>query len=292
MYGLLFLVGLTSRGPIQTGQGNIRFSVKAAISRTSTFLGRVNFLLSRLNNRADSEKHSGSRGELRKSGERTFRIIPLSSPGLPVKFSGVVGDLSAEMPRRKNSRRSSKVPLDKKTANTRTGRPGVRHSEIVGRAVNYRSIFWCQRLDRKKKEWVRDKPYTWAMALVAAKTTDELRRALESAPSYARNEFNPLISLILKVLQERAFPKKQKAQFDFLADSLAAYGRVSPRRSRDICGEERAKERTKSPYKIIRKEFYVECSCGYKGPALDDACRKCRAAIAISLEESLSSGLL
>jgi hypothetical protein len=184
------------------------------------------------------------------------------------------------------------VPLDKKTANTRTGRPGVRRSEIVGRAENYRSIFWCHRLDGRKKEWVRDKPYTWAMALVAAKTRDEVSHALESAPIYARNEFKPVIPLILKVLQERAFPKKWKTQFDFLADSLAAYGRVSPRRSRDICGEERTKTHAKSPYKIIRKEFYIECSCGYKGPALDDACRKCRAPIAISLEESISSGML
>lgn len=99
------------------------------------------------------------------------------------------------------------MSLDKKTANTRTGRPGVRHSEIVGRAMNYRSIFWCHRLDKRKKEWVRDKPYTWAMALVAAKTTDEVSHALESAPSYAQNEFKPLIPVILKVLQERAFPK-------------------------------------------------------------------------------------
>jgi len=161
--------------------------------------------------------------------------------------------------------------------------------------MNYRGLFWSHRLDGRKKEnkeWVRDKPYTWAMALVAAKTTDEVSHALESAPSYARNEFKPLIPLILTVLQERAFPKKSKTQYDFLADSLAAYGRVSPRRSRDICGEERAKESAKSSYKIIRKEFYVECSCGYKGPALDDACRKCRAPIAISLEESVSSGML
>lgn len=187
------------------------------------------------------------------------------------------------------------MPLDKKTTNTTRGRPGVRHSEIVGRAMNYRGLFWSHRLDGRKKEnkeWVRDKPYTWAMALVAAKTTDEVSHALESASSYARNEFKPLIPLILEVLQERAFPKTQKAQFDFLADSLAAYGRVSPRRSRDICGEERAKAHTKPPYKIIRKEFYVECSCGYKGPALDDACRKCGAQIAISLEESISFGLL
>ena len=49
-----------------------------------------------------------------------------------------------------------------------------------------------------------------------------------------------LAGLVIKVLQERKFPKRQEAQINFLADSLAALGRVRPRRSRDICGEERA----------------------------------------------------
>jgi hypothetical protein len=35
-----------------------------------------------------------------------------------------------------------------------------------------------------------------------------------------------------------------------------------------------AAEGAKSPYKIIRKEFYVVCECGYSGPAEYDACRK------------------
>jgi hypothetical protein len=26
---------------------------------------------------------------------------------------------------------------------------------------------------------------------------------------------------------------------------------------------------------IVRREYYIECSCGYKGPALDGACRDC-----------------
>jgi YD repeat-containing protein len=49
--------------------------------------------------------------------------------------------------------------------------------------------------------------------------------------------------------------------------------------SRDICAKGLAEEKAKSPHKILRKEFYVECSCGFKGPALNDACRKCGAQI-------------
>jgi len=61
-----------------------------------------------------------------------------------------------------------------------------------------------------------------------------------------------------------------------------------PRTSRDICGEARAQERAKSPHKIIRKESYVECSCGYQGPALNGAGRKCGAEIPLSFEELLT----
>jgi len=188
------------------------------------------------------------------------------------------------MPRRKTAPKISKVPLDTGSTKARRGRPGVHQSEIVGRAQNYRRMFWDRRLNKKKKEWVRDKPYEWAVALVSAKTEDAIGHALDSAPSYAQNEFKPLIPLILRVLREREFPRRQENQFDFLADSLAGYGRVSPRRSRDICTKHRAIERAKSPYKILRREFYVECSCGYKGPARNDACRKCRAEIPMSLE--------
>src|SRR5437867_6072956 len=70
-------------------------------------------------------------------------------------------------------------------------------------------------------------------------------------------------------------------QINFLADSLAGTGIVSPRRSRDICAAERAKE--KRTHRIIRFEFYVECSCGYKGPSENHACRKCGATISFPL---------
>jgi len=89
-------------------------------------------------------------------------------------------------------------------------------------------------------------------------------RALDSAPSHIQNEFKMLAPLILQVLGERDFPKRQENQFDFLAESFAARGHVSARRSRGICGERRAIERAESPYRILRKEFYVECTCGMK----------------------------
>ena len=56
-----------------------------------------------------------------------------------------------------------------------------------------------------------------------------------------------------------------EAQIQFLGDSLEAQGKVTPRRSCEIC----ASERNKVKHVIVRKEYYIECSCGYKGPALE-----------------------
>lgn len=99
-------------------------------------------------------------------------------------------------------------------------------------------------------------------------------RAFDGTPY--KNEFESLPSLIFQVLREKDFPKRDtEAQTIFLAESLAARGEVSPRTSRDICAKARKREQAKSSNHIIRHEFYVECTCGYKGPALDNACRKC-----------------
>jgi len=84
---------------------------------------------------------------------------------------------------------------------------------------------------------------------------------------------------VLEVIKEKKFPKKPRAQAKFLANSLAGRPNVEARTSRDICARGLAEEKSKSPHKILRKEFYIECSCGYKGPALNDACRKCGAEI-------------
>ncbi|MGA7794959.1 MAG: hypothetical protein WCA19_18120 [Candidatus Acidiferrales bacterium] len=92
----------------------------------------------------------------------------------------------------------------------------------------------------------------------------------ENAQPYTR-EFMPMLAgLVFKVIREHKFPKREEARINFLADSLGGYGSVSARRSRDIC----EKERKKKVHQIVREEFYIVCTCGYKGPALRGACPK------------------
>jgi hypothetical protein len=189
------------------------------------------------------------------------------------------------MTKRKKQAQTFKEGLDKGQEKGLRGRHGVRRSEIFGRAENFRWLFWTHRLDHKRKEWVRDKPQEWVEQLLSAQTDEDRQKALDSAPQNVQDELKRHAPLILMVLKEARFPKKRETQADFLADSIAAVGKVSPRRSRDICQAERKKERRKSRHKILRHEFYVECSCGYKGPARDNACRKCGAEIGFSLAE-------
>ncbi len=147
----------------------------------------------------------------------------------------------------------------------------MRASEIWGRAENYRGIF----------------KYIWGRLrtpLLKAKTEDEVIQAFEKHGQPNAREFvSYLAGLILEVIRDPNFPKRPEPQMHFLADSIAALGRVSPRRSRDIAAQERARYRAKTKHHILCHEFYVECSCGYKGPARDNACRKCGAEIPLSL---------
>jgi len=76
--------------------------------------------------------------------------------------------------------------------------------------------------------------------------------------------------------------RKREAQINFLADSIAACDRVTPRSSRDICERERAQ--IKRVHRIIRYEFYIECSCGYKGRSRNHACPQCEAAIPLTAD--------
>jgi hypothetical protein len=116
--------------------------------------------------------------------------------------------------------------------------------------------------------------------LLAAQDAGGVTKAFEEYGQPYANTFVPRFAgEILNLIRDPLFPKRAKAQVGFLAESLAGMPEVSARRSRDICAQERQRERTRSPHKILRKEFYIECSCGYKGPALDNACRKCGAAI-------------
>ncbi len=174
------------------------------------------------------------------------------------------------MAARKTSSKKANELLDAVFPKRGRGRPHkALASEVSGRAYNYRLIF--------SQTWERV-----GERLLKAHTEADVIGAFEGTPYKA--EFQPLAPLILRVLREKDFPKKRsEAQTIFLAESLAARGEVSPRSSRDICAKERKREQAKSPYHIIRREFYVECSCGYKGPARENACRKCGAGITFPL---------
>ena len=164
-----------------------------------------------------------------------------------------------------NARKRSKDPLDTASEKGRRGpKPKVVASAVRGRADNYRGIL--------KNVWDRLWP-----RLSQVQTVDDVITAFQEGYP-GEHEFIPdRAPLILEVLKERTFPKRQKARINFLADSLAGLGLVSARRSRDVCAEDRA--RAKRAHHILRAELYVECSCGYKGNSLEHACPECRAEI-------------
>ena len=144
------------------------------------------------------------------------------------------------------------------------GRPtNVSPSETTGRADNYR---FCLGL-----VWNRLWP-----SLSTVQSEKETAHALQDAAPY-HSELVPLAALAFEVVKDLGFPKTGRGRIHFLADSLAARGDVSPRRSRDICATERL--RIKRQHRILRFEYYVECSCGYLGPSQNHACPKCKATI-------------
>lgn len=141
--------------------------------------------------------------------------------------------------------------------------PQVSSLATKGRSDNYRGIL--------RNVWDRLSP-----TLLQAETEDDVINAFQIAAA-GGSEFLQQAGLILKLVKDPKFPKRQKARINFLADSLAGQGLVSPRRSRDICTEERT--RIKNTSHILRYEFYVECSCGYKGHSKNHGCPECGASI-------------
>jgi hypothetical protein len=164
------------------------------------------------------------------------------------------------MPKRKKSRYKSQPDLDTFSKKRPRGRPGVRASEIAGRSYHFRLLFG--------QLWD-----TVGGTLVQSQTEEEVLSSLDLAGRYYKDQFaRPGIPpLILKILRDRKFPKRRQARVNFIADSLAAWGMVSPRRSRDIC----ERERNKKVNYITRQDYYIECTCRYKGPALHGRCPKC-----------------
>jgi hypothetical protein len=153
----------------------------------------------------------------------------------------------------------------KQKSQSRGRPPKIRADEVYGRAENWRDI-----LDQV---WDR----LWPL-LSNARTEGEVTKAFQDgARPYDQNFVPGLSALTLQVLQEHTLPKRREPLQRFLADSLAGVGVVTPRRSRDICAQQRAKR--KRAHSILRYEYYVECSCGYRGRSKDHACAKCGAKI-------------
>lgn len=166
------------------------------------------------------------------------------------------------MTKRKKSLPKPQKGLDSFSANKRgRGRPPkVRPSEVYGRALNYRTIF--------SQVW--DK-----LGEPLLKTTSEIEviQVFQThAPQYSREFVPSLVLLILEVVHHPKFPKRHDPQINYLADSLAALGRVTPKRSREIVAQELAEERAKQKHLVLRREFYIECTCGYQGPAYKGKC--------------------
>ena len=133
--------------------------------------------------------------------------------------------------------------------------PGI----ILGSADAFRGWF--------RQFWTKLGP-----RILLAKSSEEIERAIIEDASSVKGGLVQHSDLILKIARDRRFPRvRTEAQIEFLADSLGGQGFVTPRRSREICAAERSKVR----HVIVRREYYIECSCGYKGPALDAACREC-----------------
>jgi hypothetical protein len=140
------------------------------------------------------------------------------------------------------------------------GRPAnIDPSVVVGSADTYRGWF--------EQFWSKLGP-----RFLAARSAEDITMAIDENAADVSASLVPHAELILQIVRDPKFPAVRSAsQIHFLADSLGGQGLVKPRRSREICAEERATVK----HVIVRREYYIECSCGYKGPALDGACREC-----------------
>src|SRR5437016_3704652 len=122
------------------------------------------------------------------------------------------------MAKPKKAQESAKNPLDRFSVRRGRGRPfKVVRSAVAGRASNYRDLL----------------PRIWNELegpLLAARTPEDVVKAFETAHP-GSNEFPPQARLILEVIQDPNFPTRRKARINFLADSVAGVGLVTPRRS-------------------------------------------------------------
>jgi len=182
-----------------------------------------------------------------------------------VKLMAAMPRASAKIRNRARARKPVTNALDKASDRKPKGRPRkIEPSWVRGKADNYRDVF--------SLIW----DHFWP-ALSKATTQQEAIQAFASpgVGGYALDLIRQA-DLILRVVRDPKFPTRQRqAQINFMADSIAAFGVLTPRSSRDVCEKERA--RIKRIHRILLYEFYIECSCGYKGNSRNHACPKCEA---------------
>lgn len=174
------------------------------------------------------------------------------------------------MRKRKNVHKMAKNPLDNGSEKRGRGRPRKIDASSV-RAYADGCRHWLER------NW-----NDLGVSLLSAKTEEEISKALQKVDWENLIPRSP--SLILNVLMETKFPKRKKAQINFLADSIAGGGTVTPRRSRDICAQQRKADAQR--HYILRYEYWIECSCGYRGQSQNHCCKKCGAVLYISSSNS------
>lgn len=170
----------------------------------------------------------------------------------------------------------AKFPQVRKRDKKQTrGRSTVPPEWILGRADNLSTAFqnatdefWAKvKLIREAKpKTPRDKINAGQNALAEIK----LRGAF---PASIQGESLPeaFVLTFTDAVMDAKFPARRKPQAKFLGESLGASGEVSGRRSRDICGEERAKQRRDSE----PIELYIKC-CGKKRWTENQVCPQCK----------------
>ncbi len=185
---------------------------------------------------------------------------------------------SAKRPKKKLSKEAKKaldVFLDSginPKKNNRGRRRKLSWKTVTGRAANYEF--------QLNEVWHR-----LGTPLLAAETEDDVTKAFNQFAQPYSQDFVPRLSFnILSLLNDEDFPQRAIPQIKFLSRSLAGRPTLSFRRSRDICETESLREKREYSHRILRREFFIECSCGYKGPALDNDCPGCGAQPQLSFD--------
>jgi hypothetical protein len=212
-------------------------------------------------------KSEGLRAKPKNNVRKNKRLLPNFLRIIRNPYWGLI----ALMAKFKKVEKIAKNPVDRFSAKRSRGRPPtINPSFVRSNADNYRILL--------EPHWNE-----LGALLMAAHTELEVANALQSCD--LENEVSlRLASVILKVLRGPNFPRRKKAQINFLADSIGGGEVVTPRRSRDICAEQRKADAQR--HLILRYEYWIECSCGYKGRSENHSCKKCGAVLYVASSNS------